>query len=264
MNQSGRRVSYLFVTGCARSGTSVMAELLRSHDEIAMGRERYGYRYLDYGLPLNLFEKERFCRELQPGDSHHVTLQPYYEELYQRFDSCRYRGDKIPRMATDYGPLLASYVRPKVVVMLRNIVDVAHSFNRRAEKAERLAAQGVAPGWPPDRRSAAAVETWNAAMRNTLGVLDQIDYHLVVYEELFVRPSALERLFVFLDLPLTDNVLAVYRDKMRRSNKLEMRRRQLVLTSQEKLFIARNADFESYQRLLALARSHEPTPGTVG
>lgn len=235
-----------------------MAELLRSHGEIAMGRERYGYRYIDYGLPSSLFEKERFCRDLQPGDSHHATLQPYYEEVYQRFDSCRYRGDKIPRIATDYGPLLASYIRPKVVVMLRNIADVASSFNRRADQSERLAAQGVTPGWPPDRRSAAAVQTWNAAMRNTLGVLDKIDHHLVVYEELFARPGALERLFSFLDLPLTENVQAVYQDKMRKNDKLK-ERRQLALTPHEEQFIARNADFESHRRLLALARSDKTT-----
>lgn len=254
MNQSEHRVSYLFVTGCARSGTTVMADLLRSHAEIAMGRERYGYRYLDHGLPPSLFERERFCRDLQPGDTHHLTLQPYYEKIYPRFDSCRYRGDKIPRITANYEPLLASYTRPKVIIMLRNIVDVADSFNRRADDSRRIMEQGGTPGWPPDRRSAAAVETWNAAMRNTLGALYEIDYHLVVYEEMFTRPCILGRLFAFLDLPVSESVQGAYREMVGQNETLEARRR-LTLSSHEKLFIARNADFESYRRLLALAES---------
>ncbi len=36
---------YTFICGCARSGTSVFAELLRSHWQILMGRERYAVRF---------------------------------------------------------------------------------------------------------------------------------------------------------------------------------------------------------------------------
>ena len=53
---------FLFVGGISRSGTSTMAELLRAHPAIAMGRECYArlFREGDAFVPA-LFEKERFC-----------------------------------------------------------------------------------------------------------------------------------------------------------------------------------------------------------
>jgi hypothetical protein len=245
-------VKYLFVTGCARSGTSVMTDLLRAHPKIAMGRERFAGRYLEDGyFPPSLFERERFCRQLREGDSHHQTLSPYYEDVYHRFDQYYYRGDKIPEMATNYAPLLVSYSRPKVVYMLRNCFDVADSFNRRAIDAK---AAGNKHGWPWDRDSTAAVEEWNVSLRNTLGVLDKIDVLFVIYERLFVDDIVLNHLFDFLDLPVTDEVAATFYAFTRVHQDLESKRR-IALTSLEKLHITRNADWDAYRRVLCLAEA---------
>ncbi len=242
-----RNAEYLFVTGCARSGTSVMADLLRAHCHIAMGRERFAHRYLgDRCFSPSLFDKERFCRQLHEQDSHHRTLGAYYEDLYQRFDQCRYRGDKVPEIALDYSPLLASYRRPKVVYMLRNCFDVADSFKHRALRAE---AEGDKGGWPWDRASEAAVAEWSLSLRNSLKVLDSLDLLFVVYERLFVDDSLLIQLFRFLDLPVTEAVANAHRSFMRVHQDLDDKRRN-TLTSLEKLYIMRNADFAAYRRAL--------------
>lgn len=243
---------YLFITGCARSGTSVMANLLRSHPEIAMGRERFSFRYSGKrDFPSCLFEKERFCRQLLPGDSHHERLDAYYEELHARIDQCAYRGDKIPEMACAYAPLLAAYDRPKVIYMLRNIFDVASSFKLRASRARE---NKMTAGWPWDRGSAAAVAEWSLSLRNTLEVLDRIQVHFVVYERLFESAVEIDTLFGFLNLQITEPVNSMHEGMMGKYRELELAR-EVSLTSPEKLHIMQSADFESYRRALRVADS---------
>lgn len=249
---------YLFVTGCARSGTSVMAELLRSHHKIAMGRERFSGRYWRGELPQRLFEKERFCRQLQEHDSHHESLSHYYEEVYHRFDQCIYRGDKGPAIADNYNPLLESYTRPKVIFMLRNCFDVANSFNRRAEQTSK---QPERHKWPVDRRCESAIVEWNRSIRNSLEVLDKVDFLFIVYERLFADNAILRRVFDFLSLPITDEVTAAWQRFMARKRVLE-NSRQLTLSSQEMLHIMRSADIDAYRRVLHIAEhDHLRHPG---
>jgi Sulfotransferase family len=239
---------YLFVTGCARSGTSLMANMLRTHPQIAMGNERFARRYYrDAHFPPSLFERERFCRQLLKGDSRDLSLQPYYADLYSRIDRCRYRGDKIPKMASNYAPLLASFIQPKVVYMLRNCFDVANSFKHRA---------AVTPGgeneWPRDRNAVAAIAEWNLSLRNTLAVLDQIDVMFVVYERFLVEAGQLRRLFDFLGLDIPRTVAKRYAKFAREQKRLE-EDREISLTSLEKMHIMRHADFDAYRRAMEIA-----------
>jgi Sulfotransferase family len=245
-----RDVEYLFVTGCARSGTSVMADLLRSSCHIAMGRERFAYRYLgDRYFPPNLFEKERFCRQLHERDSHHRTLDAYYADLYQRFDQCRYRGDKIPEIALDYAPLLNFYERPKVIYMLRNCFDVASSFKCRALTAK---AEGRTDGWPQHRGSDAAVEEWGRSIYNTLKLQNKMELLFIIYERLFIDDRIIKKIFHFLGVPITKAVTVAHQNAMLLYQDLEEQRKN-ALTSLEKLYIMRNADFYTYRRALDIA-----------
>jgi hypothetical protein len=245
-NEAISRHRYLFLTGCARSGTSAMADFLRNHPSIAMGKERFAYRYLvDRSFPPALFERERFCRQLIDGDSHHRHLDPYYEELYPRFEQCFYRGDKIPEMAQDYGPLLASFSHPKVVYMLRNCFDVADSYSKRAAASD---------GWPRDRGVTDALLEWNLALQNTLAAIDQLDVIFIVYETFFADRRLLQRLFSFLQLPIVASVLDAYDGFAREHQQLDQERRN-ALSSTEKLYIMQNADFGAYRRALQLTES---------
>lgn len=242
---------FLFVTGCARAGTSVMANLLREDDRIAMGRERYAELYLTARtFSKELFGKERFCRILDPADSHHRSLEPYYAELHDRYDNCLYRGDKIPELACNYGLLLERFERPKIIFMLRNIFDVADSFNLRVKKA---IASGRKDGWPWDRGSASAVTEWSRALKQTLRVQERIQLHVVVYERLFEDQCELRRLYRFLGLTVPDKVLAAHRDLMAEHRELDAARK-ISLTSSEKLDIMERAAFGAYRKVLELAK----------
>lgn len=248
---------YLFITGCARSGTTAMANLLRSSPLIAMGRERFAYRYEERQFPPALFERERFCRELVTGDTHHPALGKYYEALYTRFESCRYRGDKIPEMACDYGPLLEQFHKPRIVFMLRNILDVANSFNGRAREAQ---SKGIRDGWPWSRDGSEAVREWNISINNTLLALGTIDIYIVTYETFFTSEEFLESLFGYLDLPISAKTRSKYHMMQDQFKRIDAQR-CVALTSEEKLYIFQQADFEAYRRLLARARKyikHQP------
>src|SRR5688500_6857116 len=101
---------FLFVVGTARSGTSSMATLLRAHPAIAMRRERYAWRFRQAAsFNPSLFEKARFCLQYAPADSHHARHQPYYQELYPRFDDCLYVGDKLPSLYLRYDSVIETF-----------------------------------------------------------------------------------------------------------------------------------------------------------
>ena len=75
MDQSRR---FLFVCGVARSGTTVLARLLNNHPQVAVGVERYKYRFMRRALPADpasLFTRERFF-SYDPEDSQHNSGRP--------------------------------------------------------------------------------------------------------------------------------------------------------------------------------------------
>ena len=244
---------HLFITGCARSGTSAFAVTLGEHPKIAMGRERFAFRYTeDRHFPPSLFEKERFCRQLVPGDSHHRKLRPYYKDLYEKIDGCLYRGDKIPDMAQDDGPLLEFHERPRVIYMLRNIFDVAYSFNLRAADAREA---GITNGWPWDCDAMAAVRSWNLSLQQTLAMRDRLDLRFVVFETAFADRRQLDGVLAWLGLEMEPLLAATFADMMTTHHELEGSRVSR-LTSAEKLAIMKDADFASYQQALAIAESY--------
>ncbi|MEO0752369.1 MAG: hypothetical protein AAFY25_11255, partial [Pseudomonadota bacterium] len=51
---------YLFVGGCARSGTSGLAHLANTHPDVAIGVERFNSAWGNARLVPELFEEKRF------------------------------------------------------------------------------------------------------------------------------------------------------------------------------------------------------------
>lgn len=240
---------YLFVTGCARSGTTMMADLLRADPRIAMGRERYAYRYIfERALSPELFEAERFCCQWHSEDSHHRSLQPYYSALYPAFERCRLVGDKIPEIACDYRPLLTHFKRPRVIYMLRNLADVANSYRCRA----REAAAGQGHGWPAQRGVVEAVLEWNLSLTNTLRHWNDMHVLVLPYETLFVDPAQLERLRCFLQLGETPEIDAEHARLAVRGAQLD-RERRLGLSPAERMLVQQHADAAAYAALLQRA-----------
>ena len=250
---------YLFVTGCSRSGTSLMTDILRSHPAIAMGAERYANRYVERTLDPSFFTRDRFCVEWHSEDSHHRKMNPYYADLLDRFDSCAYRGDKIPEIALDYSTLLNNFEQPRIIYMMRNLLDVASSFKARVLAARR----NPSPfGWPVDRDHVAAVDEWNQSVRNTLaavGSRNRAAFILVRYEHIFDSdlPS---RLCSALGLEVADEMRAFYREAHERSAEIAGSRRML-LTEEEARYVQSHVDTASWQALLELEKAQSAQAG---
>ena len=120
-----------------------MADLLRSHPRVAMGRERYAQRFSHLGESFgpDLWERDRFCSRLEAEDTHHQSLQPYYADLFSRFHGCTHVGDKIPKIYENYALVKRHYPDCKIVFMVRNVFDVAQSFEIRAMQAAKSTRQ---------------------------------------------------------------------------------------------------------------------------
>ncbi len=256
---------YLFVMGCPRSGTTALKTLLNGHQAIALGEERYGSRY-DHAefLDPSLFEGDRFFR-LMEGDTFYPDLEaatPEFGALKSRYGEAQYRGDKIPFLYRYLPRLLDTFqARARVVVSIRNIFDVADSYNRRADNPADLT-------WESGRANS-AVAHWNEAIEAALthGVDPRI--LLVRYEELFQAGRGLKALFSFLDLELTSDVLAAHRRLLAESIALDYDR-QPTLSYDEIDDIRKRADFPGYREVLERCRRSlsddvtEPEPMTEG
>ena len=133
--------------------------------------------------------------------------------------------------------------------MVRNVLDVAQSFEQRAMKSARLEKPVPRDKWQPTRDYSEAVVEWNESLQQTLGVLSQIDVMVVEYEQLYVEPVLLGRLFQFLNLEVVASVQAFWDSARNQRDELESGR-VITLGSNEKRHIARYADFKSYRELL--------------
>ena len=237
---------FVFICGTARSGTTMMAELFQSHPHVAMGRERYAHLIKSREpFTMDLFDRDRFCRDLRSGDTHHHKLQPYYATLYPRYDLCTHVGDKLPNLFENYPKILASFPKAKLLYMLRNPFHVAQSFELRAEETRRLGGGG----WPEWRGWKKAIEEWNASLSATLALNGSLDCLVVLYENLFVDSGVLGSLLGFLDLAPTPEIYERWHMSARNAEKLELAR-TLRLDSVQMLYIMRNARFDLYQEII--------------
>jgi hypothetical protein len=245
---------FLFVGGTARSGTSAMATMLRAHPAIAMGRERYAWLFRDGGpfVPA-LFEKERFCREYRPDDSHHLKHHEYYGELYPRFDACVYVGDKLPSLYQRYQYVLDTFPGCRIIYTARNPVDVAASFQERARKtAKQLRATpdaDVSRLWSVNRNWRAAIGEWNEAVESTLALGDTPRLFVADYEQMFVDDSMLQRLAAFLELPVVPELLQHWEQAKRRRGQIEQNRKPGLAPGQIAQ-IRREAKLDQFNLLL--------------
>jgi len=229
---------YLFICGCARSGTSALWQLMSSHPGIVLGLERY-VRSRKKFSPL-LFEKEAFFDV--PLENKSRKLQKYYREAQNRFDRAKFVGDKIPKLYLDYGRIEETFPNADIIFVLRNIIDVAGSYERRRQDPE--------DSWSRDFR--VSLHQWQESIDSTLSFLAKgsrtVSIHVVGYEDLWLEPVDIESLFGRLDLSLTPAVKQTYDFLTKQSKQLEAARGD-SLTSSARHYIALNAPFESYREL---------------
>lgn len=252
MNRPGQ--GKLFITGTSRSGTTVLADFLRTDQRIVMGRERFAWRLKRPGeFTTSLFEKDRFCLEFSAEDSHHSKHQAYYLNAWHYFESASWIGDKLPRLPQYYDTLYRAFPDCRVVYLARDPIEVADSFQRRSEEtARKLSTSGASSRrmWSAERGWAHAITEWNTAVRNTLDRTETNPICVVRYDQLFVDPDALEGLYSFLGLEPTDDTVHRWRAMGRRRSEIEAVRRP-SLDEAARGAVHDRADWRNYGLLLS-------------
>lgn len=130
---------YLFVTGCGRSGTTLLSKLLGAHPNIVLGSERYmrlQKRKFDEFTPA-LFEKERFF-DFRADDSGHFSKgfagSAFYDSQFEKWAGAIYRGDKITTLFEKFDEVAERFANVKFVHVIRDPLEVALSWRVRVEK----------------------------------------------------------------------------------------------------------------------------------
>lgn len=153
--------THLIVTGVARSGTTALAELLNTHPAICMGIERFKFRYLrEQRFDDGFLTKERFF-DFRRGDTNLLpdlrpAWAPIYKEMEGKWDEAQIVGDKTPDLIPVLPDFMAQNPNHRFICMLRNLRDVALSWQARADRRR--------DAWPKGRGFEAACDSWQTQM----------------------------------------------------------------------------------------------------
>jgi len=233
---------YLFIGGCGRSDTSVLTAIIGSHQQIVLGNERYNtlMNKNSFGLSKAHFTKERFLT-IQNGDTFYDEFKMFkaHMGIAEKFDDAVYVGVKHPQFDRIFHLMKQQFSDFKYLYIYRNIMDVAESWNRRAEKGGN---------WPQDKNYLKAVERWNHSLCNTLKLLKNgADIICIHYDDLLFSNKSIQPIFDRLSIPIDDNVL----NMLARARKIapEKKSEKRTLAENEVEYINNNARFELYDEI---------------
>ncbi len=236
--------SYLFLCGCARSGTTALWELLVSEKSVLIGLERYIHQVdKSYNLKPDLYDKDRFFKH-HKSDNHFPDLDSngkagnFYRDAMSHWEDAQYKGDKLPKLYLHLEQHFNLFPQSKLIFIFRNIFDVAASFeNRLANKQNN---------WKRGFRK--AVEEWNTSLNAIMPYLKDGRVLILNYEELFYGNYDVNRLQEFLSIDL--NGLKQKLNKMQAKHKAGRGKQKLqVLKPLQVHYISNNANFEAYKKL---------------
>lgn len=223
----------LFIAGCPRSGTSALMDLLNSHDDIALGKERFKKcRTLDQSL----FDIEHFVNP-KPSETN-ISAPAHYAMIKEKLAAgpIAYIGDKTPGYYRRLEHLLSQFPEAKILIIWRDPVRVASSFQFRSERPSG--------GWSQDHDFENAVQQWNSALSKAQLCADgpYADRLMLVKYEWFFGGDLtyLDSIMTFLGLTLSSELRRAYGRSARRWNRL--RKKPLHLTSQQLAWVNERAD----------------------
>lgn len=239
---------FLFVCGLGRSGTTELTRVLSAHSRIVLGVERYKRLWRPERIRLltpQFFEKEQF---FDFGKAY-TNITPdlpqwkrHYTHMAAKFDTAAYVGDKMTQFRVR--ELQPAFPDAKHIVIIRNVYDVAFSWDQRAKKPSDK--------WPVTHDARRAVSEWNKGLLDLVGYLesfgDAVTY--VEYRSFFGDPEhrELNRLLDYLDLEPDDAVV----QRFVRANEVYQERivgKDRTLDPEVAAFIAENADLDLWYRL---------------
>ena len=177
---------------------------MSAHPKIVLGVERYVLlaNQKRNRFSPELFEKDKFF-DLQPRETFYKELNAggYYEVARRRFDDALWVGDKIPHLFQKYDEVDAALPGAHYIYIVRNIIDVAGSYQKRADTGS----------WKETRDYARAVLDWRHSIEATLKFTARMTtsksrVHIISYEELYLQAANLEPLFAKLGLEVIPEV----------------------------------------------------------
>lgn len=242
-------MKYLFICGTARSGTTAMWRLLTSDERVVIGLERYIGLCSKHALTEELFSIERFTT-LYEGDTFYQDLSiPYYKKVKVLLATADYVGDKIPMLFHYFDRLFTNIPTAKVIFMLRNIIDVASSYEARANDNNDTA-------WTANRRTAAAIKDWHQSLLVLQKYSNDSRVFPIIYEDFFSTTNSIEALYQFLQLEPNHAVQTRYDAVLSKSSQLEkQRKRELTIDAVQQ--ICETAPFELYRDVLKEIRTKQ-------
>jgi hypothetical protein len=237
-------MKYLFICGAPRSGTTAMWRYLTGDERIVLGVERYGTLFFNQNLTKELFEKERFMN-LQDGDTFYKSLgdfTKYYVGLEDEFNSSEVVGDKIPMLYRYLDGLFKEIPEAKVLIMLRNIIDLACSYESRASNQDDLT-------WSSAKKTSDAIDDWRESLKAIKKWEKDERVKVIVYEDFFHGKFDLTGVYKFIGIPLTHDAKERYENIRVQAENLEVtRERKLDLDAVQKL--CEIAPFGLYREVL--------------
>lgn len=229
------KAKFLFVTGCARSGTSALTLALNRHSEVAIGMERYISKLFATGTYTpELFDEDRFF-SINPNDTFYRSFEEVALDL--KPDSYRmatYVGDKVPKIYLHYKMILEDIPDAKFLFLVRNPLSVAASFKGRAEDEKDQ-------HWPSSRGVESAISDWNASLARTLPLLKSGSVLPLSFERLFFDGLGWRKVENFLKLGTS------FSEKKTTDPKFKFD----TLTRNEISYVVETADWDTYSEILA-------------
>lgn len=238
----------LFIAGCARSGTSALAQLIGSHSQVVMGMERFGHLYSksNFKASESLFEKKRFIN-IEEEDTFYNDFEKFHAwdpEILNKLNSGNYLyiGDKRPDLYEVYDEIFSLFPNGKIIFIYRNVFDVSLSWNKRAEANEN---------WPVTKDYKKAVYSWNISLKSTLIALKEHpkNIYCLRYEDIFIKNKDLSPLYLWLGLTMDVKSKEKYQNLLANSVRINKEKEGQVLSKSQRDFCLSSADFNLEREL---------------
>ncbi len=162
--------------------------------------------------------------------------EDFYKQVFSKYAQVTIIGDKLPEYYNFYNEMTEAFHVPKWIFMLRDIEDVAMSYNKRANNTEDM--------WPSDANYRRAVEHWNKSLEKTWCYINKKfgNFFCCEYEKLFsYNPKYLKILLDFLEVDFNSEIDNAYRFLTKDwKNRMKIK---VFLTESESDYVKNHANF---------------------
>jgi hypothetical protein len=226
---------FLFIVGCPRSGTTLLARIVRTHSRIAMTPEKMVDWFRGEAPPRERLVKLGLDADevamLQERSASYSELVTALFDLYGRKQGKELVGNKTPRYVAELPRLHGLFPEARFVHLVRDGRDVCLSLlewrRKRTELAERL------PTWRLDPLVTVAL-WWKSLVSTGCGdgaELGPDRYFELRYEQLVTSPEPeTRRLCAFLRVDYEEQMLRFHEGRTRSDAGLSAKRAWLPIT----------------------------------